>query len=182
MGKCGILFFMRYPSVFVRDVTVEERRHLKAGLRAADAWRVRRCQIILASEYGAGVPRIAHQMGCSEQTVRNTIHAFNTQGMACLQRGSSRPHTTRERLGRAAAQQLQALLHQSPRTFGQPSSLWTLELAAEVSFAQGLTPQRVSREAIRTALRRLGVSWQRAKKWITSPDPAYARKKKPVTA
>src|SRR5215813_5596123 len=82
----------------------------------------------------------------------------------------------------AAAQQLQALLHQSPRTFGHPTSLWTLELAAEVSFAQGLTPQRVSREAIRTALRRLGVSWQRAKRWITSPDPAYARKKKLATA
>jgi len=182
LGKCGIFFFMRYPSVFVRDLTAEERRHLKAGLRAVEAWRVRRCQILLASEYGAGVPRIARQVGCREQTVRNTIHAFNTQGVAGLQRTSSRPHTTRERVGSARAQHLQALLHQSPRTFGHPTSLWTLELAAEVSFAQGLTPQRVSREAIRTALRRLGVSWQRAKRWITSPDPAYARKKKPATA
>src|SRR5262252_7127906 len=86
---------MRYPSVFVRDVTDEERQHLKAGLRTADAWRVRRCQIILASEYGAGVPRIARQMGCSEQTVRNTIHAFTTHGVVCLQRASSRPRTTR---------------------------------------------------------------------------------------
>ncbi|MNC89711.1 hypothetical protein D3C83_56890 [compost metagenome] len=110
------------------------------------------------------------------------MHAFNTQGVACLQRGSSRPHTTRERVGSVEAQRLQAVLHQSPRTFGHPTSLWTLELAAEVSFAQGLTPQRVSREAIRTALQRLGVSWQRAKHWITSPDPAYARKKKPGIA
>src|SRR5262249_56977717 len=106
---------MRYPSVFVRDVTVEERRHLKAGLRAADACRVRRCQIILASEYGAGVPRIARQLGCSEQTVRNTIHAFTTQGVACLQRASSPPHTTRERVGDAEAQSLPPLLHQCPR-------------------------------------------------------------------
>lgn len=173
---------MRYTSVFVRDVTAEERQYLEAGLHAAEAFRVRRCQIVLGSEYGAGVPRIARQVGCSEQTVRNVVHAFNTQGVACLQRASSRPHTTRERLGHVGAQRLQALLHQSPRTFGHPTSLWTLELAAEVSFAQGLTPQRVSREAIRTALRRLGVSWQRAKGWITSPDPAYARKKKPATA
>jgi hypothetical protein len=68
-------------------------------------------------------------------------------------------------------------LHQSPRTFGQPTSRWTLQLAAEVSFAQGLTPRLVSDEAIRVALRRLGVSWKRAKHWITSPDPAYAQKK-----
>ena len=173
---------MRHTSVFVRGVTAEERQQLERELRSAEAFRVRRCQIVLASEYGAGVLRIARQVGCSEQTVRNVVHAFNTQGVACLQRGSSRPHTNRERLGSERAPQLQPLLHQSPRIFGHPTSLWTLELAAEVSFAQGLTPQRVSREAIRTALRRLGVSWQRAKGWITSPDPAYARKKKPATA
>ena len=155
---------------------------MEGGLRSADAFRVRRCQIVLASEYGAGVPRIARQVGGIDQSVRNVVHAFNTQGVACLQRGSSRPHTTRERVGSVEAQRLQAVLHQSPRTFGHPTSLWTLELAAEVSFAQGLTPQRVSREAIRTALQRLGVSWQRAKHWITSPDPAYARKKKPGIA
>ena len=155
---------------------------MEGGLRSTDAFLVRRCQIVLASEYGAGVPRIARQVGCSDQTVRNVVHAFNTQGVACLQRGSSRPHTTRARLGSEGAQRLQALLHQSPRTFGHLTSLWTLELAAALSFAHGLTSQRVSREAIRTALRRLDVSWQRAKHWITSPDPAYARKKKPATA
>jgi hypothetical protein len=34
---------------------------------------------------------------------------------------------------------------------------------------------------LRLALRRLRVSWKRAKQWITSPDPAYARKKTGVT-
>jgi transposase len=155
---------------------------MAAGRRSSDAFVVRRCQIVLASEYGAGVARIARQVGCSEQTVRNVVHAFNTQGVAGLQRRSSRPHTTRQCVGAEEAGRLQALLHQSPRTFGHPTSLWTLELAAEVSFAQGLTPRRVSREAIRSALQRLGVNWQRAKRWLTSPDPAYTRKKKPGTA
>jgi transposase len=155
---------------------------MEGGLRSAAAFVVRRCQIVLASEYGAGVPRIARQGGCSDQTVRNVVHAFNTQGVACLQRGSARPHTTRARLGSEGAERLQAVLHQSPRTFGHPTSLWTLELAAEVSVAQGLTPQRLSREALRTALRRWDVSWQRAQRWITSPDPASARTKKPATA
>ena len=83
---------------------------MEGGLRSSDAFFVRRCQIVLASEYGAGVPRIARQIGCSEQTVRNVVHAFNTQGVACLQRGSSRPHTTRERLGSEGAKRLQVLL------------------------------------------------------------------------
>jgi DDE superfamily endonuclease len=41
-----------------------------------------------------------------------------------------------------------------------------------------LTIHQVSIETIRLALGRLGVGWQRAKHWITSPDPNYARKKK----
>ena len=72
---------------------------------------------------------------------------------------------------------LRDLLHRSPRDFGKPTSLWTLDLAAEVAFAEGLTARRVSGEAIRQALLRLGVGWKRAKTWITSPDPAYLRKK-----
>jgi hypothetical protein len=35
----------------------------------------------------------------------------------------------------------------------------------------------VSNETIRATLARMGVRWRRAKEWITSPDPEYARKK-----
>jgi hypothetical protein len=79
------------------------------------------------------------------------------------------------------AEELRDLLHQSPRNFGKPTGVWTLELAAEVSFEQRLTPERVSREGVRRALRRLEVSWKRAKHWITSPDPEYVRKKNDAT-
>src|SRR5262249_4801824 len=69
------------------------------------------------------------------------------------------------------------LLHRSPRDFGKPTSVWTLAVAAEVCHEQGLTERPVSDETIRQALVRLGIGWKRAKTWITSPDPAYARKK-----
>jgi hypothetical protein len=47
-----------------------------------------------------------------------------------------------------------------------------------VSFEQGLLKRRVSGETVRaTLVRLLGVRWQRAKRWITSPDPLYERKK-----
>jgi hypothetical protein len=36
-------------------------------------------------------------------------------------------------------------------------------------------------ETIRSTLRRLGMSWQRAKSWIISPDPQYERKKSAET-
>jgi hypothetical protein len=69
------------------------------------------------------------------------------------------------------------LLHQDPRKFGKEDTFWTLEYAAEVSFEQGITERQVSGETIRATLARLDVRWERAKRWIESPDPEYARKK-----
>jgi len=169
------------PPLFVRSLTTAEHRALEAGRRSADAFVLRRCQIVLASARGQAPPRIAQYLGCNDQTVRNTIRAFNTAGLACLHRRSSRPHTVQAAFDPARAEALRALLHQRPRAFGKPTSLWTLALAAEVCCEQGLTSRRVSGETIRATLVRLGVRWRRAKQWITSPDPAYARKKRPVT-
>jgi hypothetical protein len=109
--------------------------------------------------------------------VRNAIAAFNQSGVACLNKGSSVPHTMYPAFAGEGVERLRALLHQSPRTFGKPTSLWTLELAAEVCFEQGITTTRVTGETIRATLARLDLRWRRAKGWITSPDPAYARKK-----
>lgn len=163
--------------MFVRALTDEERQGLEAGLRSSDAFVLRRCQVLLASARGEWVPKIALNLGCNDQTVRNAIAAFNASGLACLVKGSSVPHKTRLLITSAQAEGLRSLLHQSPRLFGKPTSLWTLELAASVSFEQGVVASRVSPETIRAALARLGVSWRRAKTWITSPDPEYARKK-----
>jgi transposase len=167
--------------IFVRPLTDAERQQVEAGLRSAEAFVLRRCQILLASARGERAITIARQVGCDDQTVREAIHAFNSVGLEALRPGSHRPHTIRTAFDTGRAQQLRALLHQSPRTFDKPSSLWTLELAAQVSFEQGLTPARVSGETIRATLKRLGVGWKRAKRWITSPDPAYARKKAVAT-
>jgi transposase len=173
---------MRSP-IYVRDLTEEEHGRLEAGLRATAAFEVRRCQILLASDRGEWVPRIAEMLGCNDQTVRNVLKRFEQDGLdACLTRRSSRAHTIHAKVDAVGCEQLRALLHQSPRAFGKPTSIWTLELAAEVSFAEGITAERVSDETIRQAIRRLGVRWKRAKEWITSPDPEYARKKVRATA
>jgi len=163
--------------ILVRSLTDDERQQLKAGLRSSDAFVLRRCQIVLASARGEWAPRIARNLGCDPQMVRNVTAAFNEAGLACLRRGSSLPHTMYPAFGPVQVGKLRALLHQSPRNFGRPTSLWTLELAAEVCFKQGITATRVTGETIRATLARLGIRWLRAKQWITSPDPHYGREK-----
>ena len=171
---------MRQP-IFVRTLTAAERQQLVAGLRSADAFAVRRCQILLASAEGQGCARIACNLHCAVGTVHNAIHAFHRDRLACLQEKSSRPHSAHPFLDQRYTEPLTDLLHHSPRLAGKPVGIWTLNLVAEVCHAKGWTPRRLTGEAVRQALKRLGIRWRRAKHWITSPDPAYARKKNCAT-
>ena len=88
------------------------------------------------------------------------------------------PHTAFDAAG---LEQLQVIIKRSPRTFGKDTSVWTLELLAEVCWAEGLTARQVSGETIRATLKRLGITWKRAKRWIRSPDLAYGPKKSAAT-
>jgi transposase len=165
------------PPIFVRSLSTNEREALEMALRSKDAFALRRAQILLASSRGERSPQIAKNLGCSSQTVRDAIHDFNRRGLDALIAGSSRPKRTHATFEGEKAEALQGLLQRSPREFGRDNTLWTLEMAAEVSFEEGITEKRVTGETIRATLARLGKSWQRAKRWIESPDPEYARKK-----
>jgi transposase len=168
-------------AIYIRPLTADERAALEAGLRSPEAFTMRRCQMLLANARGETAIQIARHLSCNDQTVRNAIRAFNNKGLESLQPGSSVPHHIERGFEGANVERLRALLHQSPRAFGKPTSLWTLDLAAEVAFAQGLTAEQVSGETVRATLARLGIGWRRAKQWITSPDPEYARKKTRAT-
>ena len=150
---------------------------MQTGLRSKDPFVLRRSQIVLASERGQKAIEIAKTLGCDDETVRNVIKGFNRSGLDILKEGSRRPHTTQAAFSSENVERLKEILHQSPRTFGKATSLWTLGLAAEVSYEKGLVQELVSGETVRATLQRFGMKWTRAKHWITSPDPEYARKK-----
>jgi transposase len=169
------------PPIFVREPSAEERVRLEAGLRASNASTVRRAQIVLSSVEGRRPREIARNLRCATQTVRNGIRAFNAGGLAALRAGSSRPKSATPVLGEGELERLRVILHQPPRAFGYARSTWTLDLVAQVAHAGGLSPTVLSAETVRQALLRLGVGWKRAKRWLTSPDPAYAQKNAAAT-
>lgn len=167
---------MRTP-IFIRSLTENERQQIQAGLRSSDAFVLRRCQILFASARGERAITIAQHLGCDDQTVRNVIHGFNASGLAVLREGSSRPHRLHTSFSEEGLVRLKDLLHRRPSDFGKERSTWTLELAAQVSFEQGILSTPVSDESVRRALKRVKTNWKRAKHWITSPDPQYLVKK-----
>jgi transposase len=167
--------------MYIRALSPAEQAGIEAGLRSPNAFTLRRSQILLASKRGQRPSEIARNLGCAVQTVRNTLHAFEEDGVTSLKQQSSRPKTIHAEFDQQKCEALRAVLHQSPRTYEKDTSVWTLALAAQVCEELGLTTHQVSIETIRLALKRLGVGWQRAKHWITSPDPHDARKKNGVT-
>lgn len=167
---------MKAP-IRIRALTDDERAAVEAGFRSSDASVLRRCQLVLASARGETPRLIGAALSCSDQWGRDVVHGFNAAGLVSLERRSRRPHTIRVAFDAASCERLRGLLPRGPREFGKPTSVWTLVLVAEVCTEEGTTRERVSHETIRNTLTRLDLRWQRAKDWIVSPDPAYARKK-----
>src|SRR3954451_3585745 len=131
-----------HPPIFVREPSAEERARLEAALRAADAFSVRRAQVVLLSADGRHPREIAQGLRCAVPTVRNGVRAFNAAGLKALEAGSSRPRSAAPVLaapvlGEAELGRLRTILHQPPRAFGHARGTWTLALLARVAHAEG---------------------------------------------
>ena len=162
---------------YVRSFSEAERVVIEAGLKSQDIFVLRRSQMLLLSSEGFSTEEIASKVGYHQESVRQIIKKFDEKGLAVLKQGSRKPLTQTRSISSSNAKKIKELLRRSPREFKKSSSIWTLELLAEVSYEHGLSRRKVSDETIRTTLKELGVNWKRAKHWLSSSDPHYAHKK-----
>lgn len=164
--------------IYARDITEAEREALNKGLRSSSAFTVRRSQIILKSaDDHLKAQEIAYHLCCSDQTVREAIDAFEDEGLASLNEKSPAPKNPETAFDEAGTKWLKEVVHQSPRDHGVDRSLWTLHDLAQVAYDADVTESVVTLATISNTLARVGVQWQRAKHWITSPDEQYEVKK-----
>ena len=168
--------------LYARELTEAERSQLRQGLKSSSGFTVRRSQLLLKSaDEGLKVNIIAHQLGCSDQAVREAIHAFHVEGLACLEGKAVGRQDDQRAFDDEARETLRELIRRSPRDYGHNTSLWTLDLLAETSEKEELVSGSVTGETVRATLVAMGINWRRAKKRITSPDPHYERKKSDAT-
>lgn len=165
----------------VHPLTTDERTTLLQGTKSKAGFSVRRSHILLLSDEGLTPQQIAERLHCCDQTVRNVIGAFEREGMGCLQEKSPRPQRDYHIFDRDGLEKLEALVHRSPRDFGQATSLWSLPLLAQVCVQEGIVARCISSETVRRALRKLGIAWKHARQRITSHDPRYETKKAATT-
>lgn len=133
-----------------------------------------RARIMLLAERTANAAAIARALGIHARTVRKTLRRFHAAGLAGI---ALKPRPGRARVfGEKATDILIEILRRGPAEYGGDDGRWTLEQAA-LALARELGLESVSTETVRLLLKRRHHSWQRAKEWIRSPDPRYARKK-----
>ena len=169
-------------AIYARKPSKAERQELENGLKSPVGAIVRRSQLILMSaDERKKAQEISERIGLSDQQIRKVLHVFNETGTDCLKLKSRARHDDQRAYNDEAREQLRELIRQSPREHGYESSLWTLEMLAEVSHQNGWTSYRVHPDTVGQTLLKMGVSWRRAKHWIHSPDKNYSGKKSAET-
>ena len=169
-------------AIYARKPSKKERQELEKGLKSPVGATVRRSQLILMSVDERKTAReISERIGLSDQQIRKVLHAFNETGIDCLKLKSRARHDDQRAYNDAAQEKLRELIRQSPRAYEYESSLWTLEMLAEVSHQQGWTTYQVHPDTVGQTLLKMGMNWGRAKHWINSPDQNYNGKKSAAT-
>jgi predicted ArsR family transcriptional regulator len=168
--------------IFVRQLTEREHNALRQGLHSSSAFTVRRCQILLSSAAHKTANQIGEELHCSGQAVRNAIHAFEEEGVACLREKSHARHDQQSAFGMKERKRLREIIRLSPRQFGHESAVWTLDMLAETCWSEGIASRPVTADNVRLVLQQMGIRWRRAKKWIRSPDEHYEHQKKDETS
>jgi transposase len=138
----------------------------------------KRLKIIQLSSQGVSVPKLAKTFDVCQATVRHYIGRYNNGGIASLKREYSNGRPPLIKLNKA---QWEELLHQSPCQFNKLNTgarNWTQKLLADYCL-QYLDIQ-ITRSAISIMLKNIGITWNRGKLKVTSPDPLYTLKRERV--
>jgi transposase len=143
--------------------------------RSKNRIKVRRGQVVLASEQGYKVPAIAELVHYSPGHVRTIIKAFNDEGLAALD--------PKPRCGRPEQfdEDRRALIAETalcpPKLLGQPFTRWSLAKLADYLVGEKIV-KSISVETLRTILREKKVKLRRTKTWKECNDPRLSVKKK----
>jgi len=161
--------------LYARDLHISEGQQIQRILRRSTSRiKVRRAQVVLASNQGYKVPAIAELVHYSQHHVRAIIKEFNDHGLKALE--------TKLRPGRPAefTEDDKALIAETakcpPDLLDCPFKRWSLEKLREYLLKEKITPS-ISIETLRTILHEKKVKLRRIKTWKECNDPKLKSKK-----
>jgi transposase len=162
--------------VRVRPLRPHEQKKLhRLKRQKTNAVNSRHARIVLLARGGVCNRDVAAHCDCTPQWVRAIIHRFNEGGLDGVtwypwMAGAGKS----SRFGADVLEQIAEVALSSPvALIGM--TRWSLTKLRAYLVEQGVVA-RISREWLRTLLRRLGVRWRRTKTWKESTDPQFAQK------
>jgi len=161
--------------LYARDLSINEGQQIQRILRRSTSRiKVRRAQVVLASNQGYKVPAIAELVHYSEHHVRAIIKDFNQHGLKTLQ--------PKPRSGRPTefTEDDRALIAETakcpPDLLGCPFKRWSLEKLREYLVTEKIVSS-ISLETLRSILHDNKVKLRRTKTWKECNDPKLKSKK-----
>jgi transposase len=161
--------------LYARDLSMDEGQRIQRILRRSTSRiKVRRAQVVLASNQGYKVPAIAELVHYSEHHVRAIIKEFNRHGLKALDQ-KPRPGRPTE-----FTEDDKAFIAETakcpPDLLGCPFKRWSLEKLREYLVAERIISS-ISIETLRTILHERKVRLRRTKTWKECNDPKLKSKK-----
>jgi transposase len=168
--------------MLVAEVSPDVKDKLREELKnTSDVNWYRRVKIIqLSSQGDTSAPKLATLFDLSAATVREYIRRYNANGLEGLKRRASEGAPLTIPLTKA---EWEELLHQSPSQFAllqTGARNWTQELVVDYLLAYHQVT--VTQAAVSLCVKRHGISWNRGKLKVTSPDPLYTVKRDRIDA
>ena len=161
--------------LYVRELRMDEGQKIQRILRrSTNRVKVRRAQVVLASEQGYKAPAIAELVHYSEHHVRAIIKQFNQQGLKALEATarSGRPPDFTEDDRALIAETAKC----PPDLLGCPFKRWSLEKLRQYLVTEKIVSS-ISIETLRTILHERKVRLRRTKTWKECNDPRLKTKK-----
>jgi transposase len=161
--------------LYARDLRIWEGQKIQQILRRSTSRiKVRRAQVILASNQGYKVPAIAELVHYSEHHVRAIIREFNETGLKALE---PKPRSGRPK---EFTEDDKALIAETakcpPDLLDCPFKRWSLEKLREYLLKENIVSS-ISLETLRSILHERKVRLRRTKTWKECNDPKLKSKK-----
>jgi len=161
--------------LYARDLNISQGQQIQRILRRSTSRvKVRRAQVVLASNQGYKVPAIAELVHYSKHHVRAIIKDFNERGLKALE-PKPRPGRPKE-----FTEDDKAFIAETakcpPDLLGCPFKRWSLEKLRAYLIAEKVIPT-ISLETLRGILHEKKVKLRRTKTWKECNDPKLKAKK-----
>jgi hypothetical protein len=160
-------------SVYVRDLTEQEKNELNKTAKSSNAFTRDRARIILFSSNRLFAKQISEKINCEERKARKAITEFNKKGLAALQRGKAKGAVPKF----IDVTKKIILMHFSkkPADFNLHFTTWTLPRFRKHLLDYKVV-ENISIETLRQILMKAGAKLERSKRWQYSPDKDFHKK------